>query len=115
MYTRFILSIETHFNYKFTGPIIFQELNTSSMSVKAGEVEHDDPETRLQKQTKEERRLAEMMIPKKKKRLYDKIMYSKKKKGQEVISLTVIIYICSSYCLTITQWKYLSTQLLCKI
>lgn len=32
----------------------------------------------------EERRLVEMMILKKKKRLYDKIMFVKKKKNQEV-------------------------------
>ena len=54
------------------------------MSVKAGEIEDDNVDMKLQRQTKEERRLAEMMIPKKKKRLYDKIMYSKKKKTQEV-------------------------------
>ena len=54
------------------------------MSVKAGEIENDNVDVKLQRQTKEERRLAEMMIPKKKKRLYDKIMYSKKKKTQEV-------------------------------
>ena len=54
------------------------------MSVKAGEIENDNVDVKLQRQTKEERRLAEMMTPKKKKRLYDKIMYSKKKKTQEV-------------------------------
>lgn len=54
------------------------------MSVKAGELEVDNVDQRLQRQTKEEKRLAEMMIPKKKKRLYDKMMYSKKKKTQEV-------------------------------
>lgn len=32
---------------------------------------------------REERRLAEMMIPKKKQRLYRKIMYAKKKTAQE--------------------------------
>ena len=32
---------------------------------------------------REEKRLAEMMIPKKKQRLYRKIMYSKKKTAQE--------------------------------
>ncbi|XP_076106551.1 pescadillo homolog isoform X1 [Mytilus galloprovincialis] len=58
-------------------------LNTRSMSVKAGELEVDNVDQRLQRQTKEEKRLAEMMIPKKKKRLYDKMMYSKKKKTQE--------------------------------
>ena len=37
-----------------------------------------------QRQKAEEKRLAEMMIPKKNKRLYNKIMFSKKKKAQEV-------------------------------
>ena len=36
------------------------------------------------KQATEERKFAEMMMPKKNKRLYKKIMYSKKKKAQEV-------------------------------
>lgn len=54
------------------------------MSVEAGAPENFNVEQKLQRQTMEERRLAEMMIPKKKKRLYDKIMYSKKKKSQEV-------------------------------
>lgn len=38
----------------------------------------------VQKQKAEEKRLAEMMMPKKNKRLYNKIMFSKKKKAQEV-------------------------------
>lgn len=54
------------------------------MSVEAGAPENFNVEQKLQRQTMEERRLAEMMIPKKKKRLYDKIMYAKKKKNQEV-------------------------------
>lgn len=54
------------------------------MSVEAGAPENFNVEQKLQRQTMEERRLAEMMIPKKKKRLYDKIMFAKKKKNQEV-------------------------------
>lgn len=41
----------------------------------------------LKRQVDEERKLSEMMIPKKNKRLYDKIMKSKKKKNQEVEKL----------------------------
>lgn len=58
-----------------------------NMSVEAGAPENFNVEQKLQRQTMEERRLAEMMIPKKKKRLYDKIMYSKKKKNQETRKL----------------------------
>lgn len=41
----------------------------------------------LKKQTDEDKKLSEMMIPKKNKRLYDKIMYSRKKQRQEVEKL----------------------------
>ncbi|XP_048770357.1 pescadillo homolog [Ostrea edulis] len=58
-----------------------------NMSVEAGAPEKVNVEQKLQRQTMEERRLAEMMIPKKKKRLYDKIMYAKKKKTQETRKL----------------------------
>ncbi|XP_061189628.1 pescadillo-like isoform X2 [Saccostrea echinata] len=58
-----------------------------NMSVEAGAPENINVEQKLQRQTMEERRLAEMMIPKKKKRLYDKIMYAKKKKNQETRKL----------------------------
>ncbi|XP_052228720.1 pescadillo homolog isoform X2 [Dreissena polymorpha] len=57
--------------------------NTSAMSVEEGRVEVDDPGRRQTRQEAEERRLAEMMIPKKKRRLYNKIMHSKKKTSQE--------------------------------
>lgn len=60
------------------------------MSVEAGSVEEDNVQSRLQRQSAEERRLAEMMIPKKKRRLYNKIMYSKKKKTQEVDCFTIL-------------------------
>ncbi|XP_022344968.2 pescadillo homolog [Crassostrea virginica] len=58
-----------------------------NMAVEAGAPENVNLEQKLQRQTMEERRLAEMMIPKKKKRLYDKIMYAKKKKNQETRKL----------------------------
>lgn len=54
------------------------------MSVAAGRVEVDNPEKRLKKQQDEDRKLQEMMIPKKKRQLYNKIMHSKKRKRQEV-------------------------------
>ncbi|XP_052797564.1 pescadillo homolog isoform X2 [Mya arenaria] len=57
-----------------------KELN---MSVEAGTVEVENTHKRHQQKTAEERRLAEMMIPKKKKRLYNKIMHSRKKNAQE--------------------------------
>ena len=59
------------------------------MSVEAGTVEVDDKDKRLQRQLGEERRLAEMMIPKKKKRLYQKIMKSRRKKATEVLIFIV--------------------------
>ena len=54
------------------------------MSVKSGRVEKVNVDERLRQQQAEEKRLAEMMIPKKNKRLYNKIMYAKKKRAQEV-------------------------------
>ncbi|KAL3858501.1 hypothetical protein ACJMK2_013087 [Sinanodonta woodiana] len=64
-----------------------EALNISNMSVEAGKIEVEDKERKLQRQLAEEKRLAEMMIPKKKKRLYHKIMYAKKKKTQEARKL----------------------------
>lgn len=57
----------------------------AKMSVSAGRIETVNPERSLKKQQDEEKRLAEMMIPKKKKYLYDKIMFGKKRKTKEVI------------------------------
>ena len=54
------------------------------MEVKAGKVEKTNIKEMLKSKLNEERRLSEMMIPKKKRRLYNKIMYAKKKKSQEV-------------------------------
>ncbi len=55
------------------------------MTVSAGRIETVDAERKLKQQQSEEKRLAEMMIPKKKKYLYDKIMFGKKRKAREVI------------------------------
>lgn len=63
-----------------------------NLSVEAGSIEEDDVDRKLQRQKAEERRLGEMMIPKKKKRLYEKIMFSKKKTAQEVTWLNVILF-----------------------
>ena len=52
-------------------------------SVTPGKVKPNDSLHAKQNTEKEEKRLAEMMIPKKKQRLYRKIMYAKKKTAQE--------------------------------
>lgn len=60
--------------------------NTSSKkaaSVTAGSVERVNKAHIHQQTEREERKLAEMMIPKKKQRLYHKIMYAKKKTSHE--------------------------------
>ena len=54
------------------------------MSVEKGRVEKVNVNHKIEQQEREEKRLAEMMIPKKKRRLYNKIMYSQKKTRQEV-------------------------------
>ena len=54
------------------------------MAVSRGKPLRVDAERKLQQQEREERKLAEMMIPKKKKRLYNKIMHSRKRKANEV-------------------------------
>lgn len=57
------------------------------MAVSAGQIEVVDVDRKLKKQQDEEKRLAEMMIPKKKKYLYDKIIYGKKRKAKEARKL----------------------------
>jgi len=52
-------------------------------AVTPGKVKPSDALHVKENTEKEEKRLAEMMIPKKKQRLYRKIMYSKKKTAQE--------------------------------
>ena len=52
-------------------------------AVTPGKVQSGDAVHMKEHTEREEKRLAEMMIPKKKQRLYRKIMYSKKKTAQE--------------------------------
>jgi hypothetical protein len=54
------------------------------MRVESGQIENVNVSNIIKRKTNEERRLREMTIPKKQKRLYDKIKYSQKKKRQEV-------------------------------
>ena len=54
------------------------------MMVTRGKPEVVNTEMKLKRETDEEKRLATLMIPKKQKRLYNKIMYAQKKKKQEV-------------------------------
>lgn len=52
--------------------------------VEEGQVEVVNAASQLKHQAAEERRLAEMMIPKKHRRLYHKIQYARKKTSSEV-------------------------------
>lgn len=66
------------------------------LGVKAGVQEVVNESKIRQKETAEQKRLSEMMIPKKNKRLYNKIMYSKKKKAQEVstfVTFAVVVLV----------------------
>ena len=54
------------------------------MAVVRGTAEKHDAKAKIQRQEAEERKLAEMMIPKKKKQLYKKIMFGRKRKLNEV-------------------------------
>ncbi|KAK7088545.1 pescadillo homolog [Littorina saxatilis] len=56
--------------------------------VEAGKAEKVDVTKQLARQQAEEKRLAELMIPKKNRRLYHKINYKKKKISQEAKALT---------------------------
>ena len=62
------------------------------MSVESGRVEKLNVSHKIEQQEREEKRLAEMMIPKKKRRLYNKIMYSQKKTRQEVSGLKDLFF-----------------------
>ncbi|RWS00692.1 pescadillo-like protein [Dinothrombium tinctorium] len=57
------------------------------MEVKAGKALKEDKKKIEEREKAEEKRLAVMMIPKKKRRLYDKIMFGKKRKSREVEKL----------------------------
>jgi len=54
------------------------------MQVQSGQVQNVNVSNIIKRKTDEEKRLREMTIPKKQKRLYDKIKFSQKKKRQEV-------------------------------
>jgi hypothetical protein len=54
--------------------------------VAKGKQKIENPNMKLKKAMDEDKKLTEMMLTKKNKRLYDKIMYSKKKQNQEVIT-----------------------------
>jgi len=58
-----------------------------AMRVESGQVENINVLNIVKRKTDEEKRLREMTIPKKQKRLYDKIKFSQKKKRQEVEKL----------------------------
>ena len=54
------------------------------MRVESGQVQNVNVSNIVKRKADEEKRLREMTIPKKQKRLYDKIKFSQKKKRQEV-------------------------------
>ena len=56
------------------------------MKVKGGKVEADLREEKLRSQEKEEKKLGEMMIPKKRQFLYKRIVSNQKQKTKEVSS-----------------------------
>lgn len=58
----------------------------------AGKVKLDNPVYKEQNEKAEEKRLAIMMMKKKEKYLYDKIMFGKKRKIREVCSVLLIEY-----------------------
>jgi len=58
-----------------------------SMRVGSGEIQNLNVKHIVKRKSDEEKRLREMTIPKKHKRLYDKIKYTQKKKRQEVEKL----------------------------
>ncbi|XP_060074587.1 pescadillo homolog isoform X2 [Ylistrum balloti] len=64
------------------------EHNTSAMSVERGKMQEEDVERKRSRQMAEERKLAEMTIPKKKKRMYDRVVAARNKKKQEKRILT---------------------------
>ena len=63
------------------------------IAVVKGKAKEENVHMALKKQIDEDKKLSEMMIPKKHKRLYNKIMYSQKKTRQEVI-FEIFIFIC---------------------
>lgn len=92
-------------------------VTAQKLVVSAGKQDKKDEVKEATKQKTEERKLAEMMIPKKNKRLYNKIVYSKKKKAQEVsialqnwnhmVFSTAVISVTSFSCFGLLQVKAL--------
>ncbi|XP_072163473.1 pescadillo homolog [Diadema setosum] len=64
-----------------------KEKQISKLKVTEGAVEMVDVSFEAQKTARQERRLQEMMIPKKRKRLYERLMKKKKEKAKEVRKL----------------------------
>jgi len=64
-----------------------KEQRKRAMRVESGQVQNVNVSNIVKRKTDEEKRLREMTIPKKQKRLYDKIKFSQKKKRQEVEKL----------------------------
>lgn len=64
-----------------------KKASTKKMLVIPGAMETEDINAKIQQRAREELKLAEMMIPKKKRRLYDKIVTRKKKIAQETKAL----------------------------
>lgn len=64
-----------------------KEERKRAMRVEAGQVQTVDVSNVVKRKANEEQRLREMTIPKKQKRLYDKIKFTQKKKRQEVEKL----------------------------
>ncbi|CAF1481979.1 unnamed protein product [Rotaria magnacalcarata] len=67
--------------------ITTKEERKRAMRVESGQVQSVNVSNIVKRKANEERRLVEMTIPKKQKRLYDKIKFSQKKKRQEVDKL----------------------------
>ncbi|XP_071945419.1 pescadillo homolog [Antedon mediterranea] len=65
-----------------------KDLNSSTLSVEAGHVQPVDKDRAAKKQEMEEKRLREMMLPKKRKWLYDRIVQKKKEKSKQARKLT---------------------------
>ena len=67
------------------------------MRVESGQVQAVNVSNIVKRKSDEEKRLREMTIPKKQKRLYDQIKYSQKKKRQEVRCVIYLIQFVINY------------------
>jgi hypothetical protein len=63
------------------------------MRVESGQVQSINASSIVQRKADEEKRLREMTIPKKNKRLYDQIKFTQKKKRQEVRAIASVCFI----------------------